>query len=150
MCINEDGDLKYMEAVHEHNSDGGRWLRWMDAVCFPEYEPFVFEGSSWYLLEYDGKYVGYSGWRRLNSDVGELCRAGVLPEWRGNEFQRHMIRWRERNMKDNSIVISVTSAFAGNHHSINNLIACGYSATSGDEWTSAKKPDGAVFFRKKL
>lgn len=151
MSINKSGDLKYMESVLVHNSDGGRWLRWMDAVCFPEYEPFEFEGTNWYLLEYDGKYVGYAGWRNINNHVGELCRAGVLPDWRGNEFQRHMIRFRERNMKDRGVIISVSTVYAGNHHSMNNLIACGYSVCAKEEWPTVKaSSDSAVYFKKKL
>lgn len=150
MSINEDGDLKFMDCVHEHDSNKGRWLRWLDAICFPDCEPFVFEGSHWYLLEYDGKYVGYSGWRQISSDVGELCRAGIIPNMRGHGFHKHMIKFRERDMKDRGIIMSITSAFASNHHSINNLIACGYSACAGDEWTTAKRPEGSVFFKRKL
>lgn len=151
MSINEDGDLKYMKSVMVHNSDDGRWLRWMDAICFPEYEPFEFEETNWFLLEYDGKYVGYSGWRKVNDDVGELCRAGIIPDWRGNNFHRHMIRWRERNMKDRGISISIATVYANNPNSMNNLIACGYKVCSRDEWPTVQSSENsAVYFKKKL
>lgn len=140
-----------MESVISHYSEEARWLRWMDAICFPDCEPFEFEGTNWYLLEYDGKYVGYAGWRNVDKYVGELCRAGVLPDWRGNEFQKFMIGFRESNMKRRGVLISVTTTYANNHHSMNNLIDCGYRACAKQEWSTIKASDeSCVHFKKKL
>lgn len=148
--MNIDGDIYYMKSVMQHDSDDGRWLRWMDAICFPEHEPFQFEGSHWYILEYDGRYVGYAGWRNINPEVGELCRAGVLPEYRGMGFQQHMIKFRERIMKYEDVALSLCTVYNTNHHSMNNLIACGYKACDNNEWPSIKSDGPVVFFKRKL
>lgn len=148
--MNTDGDIYYMKSVTVHDSDDGRWLRWMDAVCFPEHEPFEFEDTQWYLLEYDGRYVGYAGWRNINDEVGELCRAGIVPEWRGNGFQRHMIKFRERVMKYSGVLVSICTTYPNNYHSMNNLMACGYQACSKDEWPTVKHDGPVVFFKRKL
>ena len=35
MNIDDDEYLNhYMKRVYLHDSDDGRWLRWMDAICF--------------------------------------------------------------------------------------------------------------------
>ena len=140
-----------MESVISYYSEEARRLRWMDAECFPDYEPFEFEGTNWYLMKLGSNYVGYAGWRNIDDYVGELCRAGVLPNWRGNEFQKYMIGFRETSMKSRGVLVSVATAHVDNHYSMNNLIDCGYRTCVRDKYPSVKT-DGNdyVFFSKKL
>ena len=156
MNIDDDEYLNhYMKRVYLHDSDDGRWLRWMDAICFPDYEPFEFDETNWYILEYDGTYVGYCGWRKASDDVAELCRAGVLPQERGNGFQRYMIEYRERQAKRDGFTFCVSTTSPFNHVSMNNLIRAGYMTLDGSYCPNVlpDKNNGivsSVFWKKKL
>ena len=123
----------------------------MDAICFPEYEPFEFDGSEWFLIEDDGNPVAYCGWRKINANIGELCRSGVLPEARGKGLQKYMLGYRESVMRNRQIILSVTTTDKNNFRSINNLIDCGYRACAKDDWPTVKADkSGAVYWKKRI
>jgi GNAT superfamily N-acetyltransferase len=58
--------------------------------------------------------------------AGYLARCGVLPEHRGNNLQRRLIRAREAAARRHGWHWLVTDTYC-NPHSVNNLIACGYT-----------------------
>lgn len=148
-------DLK-MRHVYVHDSNEGRWLRWMDAICFPEYEAFDFDGAEWLLVERPHRLgqknftVGYCGWRMLTEGIGELLRAGVLPDWRGEGIQKYMIGYRESLMKRKGAKIALTTTAQDNFRSMNNLIACGYLTCKSHDWPMVDALEGSVFWKKVL
>ena len=123
----------------------------MDAICFPDYEPFEFDHTNWYVAMYKDTVIGYCGWRYVNNSVGELCRSGVLPDWRGDGLQSKMISYRENVMKSKGIIISVTTTYQNNFVSMNNLIKAGYLTCASEDWPNVDGlKNGSVYWKKKL
>ena len=108
----------------------------LDYECFPYDARMSFSGTRWWLAtDEDGKAVAYAGLEHRYGDRGFLCRAGVLPEARGNGLQKRLIRARERGARSLSMDRLITYTDKHNVVSSNNLIACGYRLyRPEDEW----------------
>ena len=80
------------------------------------------------------------------SDTGYLCRAGVIPNCRGQGIQKRLIRARVRQAKALGWNWLITDTYE-NPASSNSLIACGFKLFE------PSKPWGAIgtlYWRKKL
>lgn len=115
--------------------DDQRWLRWLDAECFPDDKPLMLGAASWALARYDDEDpVAFCGWCR-HGDVGFHYRAGVHPAVRGQGLQKLLIAHRENAMRNKGIKTAVTYTEAYSAASMRSLIACGYRPFEADENT---------------
>jgi ribosomal protein S18 acetylase RimI-like enzyme len=107
-------------------------LELLDTKCFPDDEPFGGYGDAWWWLTVhdSGQLVGFAGLQNLGRGTGFLCRAGVLPAWRGQGVQRELIRRRVAQARRLGLSELVTYTAPENYASLNNLIACGFRFTS--------------------
>ena len=79
---------------HLSTRDDVRWLRWLDAACFPDDRPLVLKDAFW-ALAWDGEEaVAFCGWC-ARGDLGFHYRAGVHPAARGSGLQAMMLSYRE-------------------------------------------------------
>lgn len=126
-----------------------RWVRWLDAECFPDDAPAPLYKGHWSLVEINGVPSAFCGWHadEIGDDsktVGFLARAGVSPEARGRGLQKLMIKNRIAAIAATGLTQAVTYTSAKNAASMNSLIACGFKPFV------AKDPDGFVHWRKAL
>lgn len=92
-------------------------------------QPDCSKGHWWAAFDYDKdkKPVAFAGMvpssRYLNT--GYLCRAGVIPEYRGQGLQRRLLKTRERKAKQLGYFRIITDT-TDNPPSSNNLIKSGF------------------------
>lgn len=82
----------------------------------------------WWWIAYDSQLpIGFCGMYLSSNwaNTGYLCRAGILPEYRGKGLQKRLIRVRERKARKLGWTHLVTDTY-NNPASANNLISCGY------------------------
>jgi GNAT superfamily N-acetyltransferase len=96
-------------------------------ICLPYDQPTDTNFGCWWVATKDGQDVGFAGLTRSLSwtDCGYLCRAGVVPDARGQGLQKQLIRVRIRQAKAlgwNWLVTDTTD----NPASANSLIATGF------------------------
>ena len=99
-----------------------------DAVCLPDDARPALEGAAWWVAENEhGDLAGYAGAKLCKDSPGcvYLCRAGVLPAFRGHQLQRRLVRARERWARAAGNAYIVTDTYR-NPASANTLIACGF------------------------
>ncbi len=119
-----------------------------DALCLPEDARPKLEGVAWWLAETeDGDLAGYAGARTTDAPgCVYLCRAGVLPAFRGHQLQRRLIRAREGWARRAGYVYVVTDTYH-NPASANSLIACSYKMYEPEQpWANP----GACYWWKDL
>lgn len=100
-----------------------------DRICFPADDPTTLHDCRWWVARVDGAFAGYAGAKVLLSEGAVyLCRAGVLPEYRGRKLQGRLIdarvRWARSLGGDVDTVITYTAAY--NVKSSNALIGAGF------------------------
>lgn len=124
-------------------------LAWLQLEALPYDTPADTTRGHWWVA-YEGDHpAGFAGLYESSSDVGTgyLCRAGVLPAFRGRGLQRKLIATRERKAKSLGLTALCTDTIPGNPASSNNLIACGFRMyTPAYDWAG---PD-ACYWRKTL
>ena len=102
-------------------------LEELQLVCLPEDDPRDTTEGAWWIA-YDGNipvaFAGISHIPKLN--WGYLCRAGVVPEYRGRGLQRRLIDVRLRHAKKNGWPVVVCDTHLTNHSSSNNLFRRGF------------------------
>lgn len=120
----------------------------MHAQCFPGLDFEHLHGDWWIAYDRETKApVAFAGlWPSVRiAGAGYLCRAGVLPQGRGQGLQRKLIKVREREARKKRWVVLLSDVAPGNAHSLNNLYACGFRAFvpgdpwTGDEWNYVRK-----------
>lgn len=106
------------------------------------------EKFHWWLVFDDDKIVGYAGLDTTSlKDKAFLCRAGVLPEYRGLGIHKKLIKARERMAKKLGFDRVVTYTSHDNIKSSNSLIKRGYLLyRPGAEWGI----NNATYFSKEL
>ena len=119
---------------HVVTSDDVRWLRWLDAECFPQDKPLVLGDAFWMLAWRQGLAVGFCGWTPRGAR-GFHYRAGVHHSARGEGLQVAMLGRREEAMRAEGLPVAVTYTEAYSAASMRSLIACGYRPFEADENT---------------
>jgi ribosomal protein S18 acetylase RimI-like enzyme len=101
----------------------------MDAKCFENAATALVDNSgAWWIAYADGDVpAGYCGIKRsiTGKNYGYLCRAGVLPKFRGYGLQKRLIRARVRYAHACNWEMVVTDTHE-NVPSANSLISCGF------------------------
>lgn len=120
----------------------------LDRECFPD--DAVCDKDGYWWIAYDGQRpIAFAG---MNPSVqwthcGYLCRAGVVPAYRGRGLQRRLIQVRERKARKLGWEWVVTYTVPDNYASANNLIRCGYTLYApAYPWGSKT----SLYWRKKL
>lgn len=104
-------------------------LRYMDAKCFPEDDPYEKWLSTEWWIAWGEKSnpAGFAGGFVWAPDkYFYLSRAGVLPEFRGNGIQNRLIDVRHRYAKKHDCLGSYTYTHPENIPSNNSLINSGF------------------------
>lgn len=99
----------------------------MDARCFTDGSPAIADNNGAWWIAYAGtEAAGYCGIRQGTAPGrGYLCRAGVLPKFRGQGLQKALIRVRVAYARKQGWTCVVTDTH-DNPASANSLIACGF------------------------
>jgi len=120
----------------------------LQAICLPYDQPVDTNFGSWWIATEDGKDVGFAGLVRTVSwiDCGYLCRAGVVPSYRGRGLQKKFIRVRLRQAQALGWKWVITDT-TDNLASANNLIACGFKLFQPTKPWGFKN---ALYWRRKL
>ena len=99
----------------------------LQGICLPYDEPYDTNFGSWWIATENGVDIGFAGLVRTVSwsDCGYLCRAGVVPNSRGQGLQKKLIHVRVRQAKALGWNWVVTDTRL-NPASANSLISCGF------------------------
>ena len=101
--------------------------------CLPEDTPEKFEGSEWWVAYSDktDEAVGFGGYTQSAHwhNTIYLCRAGVLPDHRGQGLQKRLIRVRLKHARKVGNTWAYTDV-SDNPASANSLISCGFKLYS--------------------
>lgn len=105
----------------------------LQKICLPDDKVFEPSDGYWWIAYAGDLPIAFAGLTASRSQHrgGYLCRAGVVPGYRGLGLQRRLIRVRERFAKKLGWKVLVTDTFM-NPSSSNNLISCGYRQFSPD------------------
>jgi len=102
----------------------------------------------WWVLYCDDQPIGFCSLRPSAYwlDTLYLCRAGVLPQYRGKGLQKRLIRVRERYAKRLNVNWLISDTY-NNPASTNSLIRCGFQM-----YIPTKKygAEGTCYWRKRL
>jgi GNAT superfamily N-acetyltransferase len=99
----------------------------LQKICLPHDQPYDTNFGSWWIATENGVDIGFAGLVRTVSwtDCGYLCRAGVIPDARGQGLQKKLINVRVRQAKALGWNWVVTDTRL-NPASANSLISCGF------------------------
>lgn len=136
--------------VDPHDLDIAEEIRSMHVKCFPfEYSQDLTDFGFWWIgYDREGEPACFAGlWKSTKyENAGYLCRAGVLPEYRGHRLQRRLVRLRERHARHLGWNLLVSDTHH-NPHSANNLIECGFRTFMPEILWALP---GSVYWRKEL
>jgi len=106
----------------------------------------AYEGTAWWLAEYDGRAVGMAGIRYPIAEAegaAWLCRAAVIKTHRGNGIQKRLLRAREAYARKQGATEIWTYTSTDNSASSNSLISAGFRLwvptrweIPGDKWSA--------------
>jgi len=125
-------------------------LLWLQLETLPG-DPPADTGRGYWWVAYCGDRPGaFCGMYPLSQDSFHcyLCRAGVVPEFRGQGLQRRLIQARIRKARSLGFTSLVSDTVPNNPVSNNNLIACGFRMfTTAKPWCGE---DGACYWIKPI
>jgi len=101
----------------------------LQRTCLPGDEPEATQNGWWWLaVNKDGQEVGFAGMRPSDrwQQTMYLCRAGVLPEYRGQGIQKRLIRARLAKARALGNTHAITDCTTENPASARSLIAAGF------------------------
>ena len=138
-----------IKLVNNHNLQVADRLLSLQHECLPYDKPYnTLSGYWWIATTADNVDCGFGG--LVNSvrwsDCGYLCRAGVVPNSRGQGLQKKLIRVRVNKAKALGWNWLVTDTH-DNPASANSLIACGFKMFEPSSPWGAR---GTLYWRKKL
>jgi GNAT superfamily N-acetyltransferase len=138
-----------LRSVEPNDLDIAEEIRAMHVACFPfEYSKGLTDYGFWWIGYDKDEPACFAGlWKSSNFEqAGYLCRAGVLPAYRGMGLQRRLVRVREKKARALGwrLLVSDTN---DNPPSANNLIGCGYRTfTPPTRWAMPS----AVYWKKEI
>ena len=121
----------------------------LQKLCLPCDKSYPVDHGHWWIAYTDtGKPIAFAGMVRSTSwfDCGYMCRAGVVPEYRGKGLQKRLIKVRELHAKRLRWNWLITDTYY-NHPSANSLISCGFKLYDPTTPWSYKH---ALYWRKKI
>ena len=124
-------------------------LDYLQATALPDDDFADTSKGLWWVASHGGRPVAFAGLHdgRSEENVGYLCRAGVIPEFRGRGLQRLLIQARVRKARLQGRTAVVTDTVPWNIPSNNNLISSGFRMFNPTHpWCGA----GACYWTKPL
>jgi GNAT superfamily N-acetyltransferase len=123
-------------------------LLYLHQECFEVDKPCDFSKGFWWIAYDEGAPVAFGGLTQSSqySDVGYLCRSGVLPSHQGRGLQKRLIKARERKARKLGWNWLRTDTH-DNPASSNSLISCGFRLYQPYRPWAFKH---SLYFRKKL
>lgn len=117
-------------------------------ICLPFDKLYDTNFGSWWIAVENGRDVGFAGLVRTVSwiDCGYLCRAGVVPAYRGQGLQKKLVYVRIRQAKALGWKWLITDT-TDNPASANSLISCGFKLFKPTKPWGFKN---TLYWRKKL
>jgi RimJ/RimL family protein N-acetyltransferase len=111
--------------------DGARQADLLGALhtaCMPADDVPDFSHGWWWVGTVDGVPAAFAGMTPVASwpQTAYLKRSGVLPQFRGNGYQKRLIRVRLAYARRLGMERVVTDTAEWNYASSNSLIACGF------------------------
>lgn len=141
---------------NEPNSEGARWLRYIDGECFVDDKPLrITDATEWVLVTSRTTPEAFCGWRPVGK-YGFHARAGVLPAARRQGLQGFMLELREEAMRRAGLIDAVTYTEAHGVASMRSLMKAGYKPFEPDEqlWRriviSLERRHQMVYWKKRL
>lgn len=101
----------------------------LQLTCLPGDEPETAQNGWWWLaVDEDGQAVGFAGMRPSDrwQRTMYLCRAGVIPGYRGRGIQKRLIRARLAKARALGNTHAITDCTTENPASARSLIAAGF------------------------
>lgn len=137
-----------MTTLRVDGAKHARVLRQLQRAALPYDEPMSTEEGSWWVTRVNDTPVAFAGSKRSSrwSDTTYLCRAGVIPLFRGLGIQKTLIRVREAAARKAGRAWLITDTL-DNPASANNLIACGFRLYDPHVPWGAK---GTLYWRKRI
>jgi GNAT superfamily N-acetyltransferase len=123
-------------------------LHWLQLEILPSDDPLPTTTGWWWVIYQDDRPIGFCSLRKSSqwADAVYLCRAGILPKYRGKGLQKRLIRVRERLAKRLKMNWLVSDTY-NNPASANSLIACGFRMfTPSQPWGAEQ----TCYWRKRL
>jgi GNAT superfamily N-acetyltransferase len=123
-------------------------LMWLQLTCLPHDEPMDANTGLWWIAKDGDKLAGFAGmipsvrWM----DTIYLCRAGVVPAFRGKGLQKRLIRARINKAKKLGYKWVITDT-TDNPASSNSLIGHGFKLF---EPTKPWSFSNSLYFRLKI
>jgi hypothetical protein len=123
-------------------------LNSLQKICLPYDKPYKVSAGNWWIAYQDNQPIGFAGivpsarW----SDVGYLCRSGVIFSARGRGTQKRLIRVRQIFAKKMGWSWLITDT-TDNPPSSNSLISCGFKLYDPSIPWGGKN---TLYWRKKL
>jgi GNAT superfamily N-acetyltransferase len=120
----------------------------LQKICLPYDNAIDTNFGCWWIASDTSGDVAFAGLTRTISwtDCGYLCRAGVVPDARGQGLQKKLIHVRARQAKTFGWKWLVTDT-RFNPASANSLIACGFKMFEPSQPWGCKD---TLYWRKKL
>lgn len=137
-----------LRAVNGGSAKYNALLLWMQLESLPLDIPADTCDGFWWVAYSGTQPAGFAGMYPSSQDPqgGYLCRAGVLPPFRGAGLQRKLIAARERKARSLGMRALYTDTYR-NPHSSNNLIERGFRMFDPElQWAG---PD-ACYWRKSI
>ena len=140
------------ESLRIRQTKNAKIIRTLEQACFPADEPYDISGSIWWVAKVGDFPIAYAGLKPLpmEPEIGFLCRAGVLSNYRGHGLQRKFLKAREREAKKIGIKQLITYTVVDNYPSIVNLISQGYRFYSPANPWAGKEAKSVLYFYKTL
>jgi len=115
----------------------GKDLLSLQKQCLPADTAYPTKTGWWFVaISHNGTSAGFAGMVMSSRwiDCAYLCRAGVLPEFRGQGLQKRFIRARLKKARALGLRWVITDTL-DNPPSANSLISCGFKMfTPSDPW----------------
>lgn len=102
----------------------------------------------WFVLWNGKTWLGYGGYREIDSDRVYFGPTFVKEEFRGMGLQGKLIRARLKKAKNDGYLEAISSIYAYNHQSGNNLIAASFKMTDIPRYYDIEADE--VWFKKVL
>lgn len=126
--IRQTNDIDAVKSLHSQTFPHDDWYESSYEVIY------------WLVFDSKGKEVGFCMLSLLTDGISFLARVGVLPEARGHNLQKRLLRVREAYAKRKNFTKVITYTTINNIASMHNLQKAGYflylpeNCYAGDEF----------------
>jgi len=138
----------YIRRIDGSKENHAALLHWLQLEILPSDDALPTNKGWWWIVYQDDRPIGFCSLRKSAQwgDAVYLCRAGILPKYRGKKLQKRLIRVRERLAKRLKMNWLISDTY-NNPASANSLISCGLRMFIPSKPWGA---EGTLYWRKRL